>query len=172
MRALRIRAQDMVLPAGDRPARRRAARDPPTASPRNGSSWAVGDGPAFHTHGSEHRFTEGAWDRPGPGRASGSAYESRVVEGETPTGVQRAVAAADFGNGVSTGLPYEGFTFINPDLTVSLVRPPVGEWIGMRTATHYGHPSTSTGAGLAESELFDVDGRVGCSVQPLLIDDR
>ena len=134
-------------------------------------TWAVGDGTAFHTHGSEHRFTEGAWDRPGP-VAVWIRLRVPVVDGETPSGVQRAVAAADFGNGVSTGLPYERFRFVNPDLTVSLVRPPVGEWIGMRTATHYGNISRSTGAGLAESELFDVDGRVGRGVQMLFIDER
>ena len=63
-----------------------------------------------------------------------------VVAGEQPSGVQRAAAAADFGNGVSGGLPYDRFTFINPDLTIHLLRPPVGEWIGMRAASFYGRP--------------------------------
>lgn len=170
VRALRIRTQAMSLP----PETIRTS-DVMPGSPDGVATqrvtWAVGDGPAFHTHACEHRFTEGAWDRPGP-VAVWIRLRVPVVEGETPTGPQRAAAAADFGNGVSTGLPYEGFTFINPDLTVSLVRPPVGEWIGMRTATHYGDVAASTGAGFAESELFDVDGRVGRSVQMLLIDER
>jgi hypothetical protein len=95
-----------------------------------------------------------------------------VVPGEAPSGVQRAAAAADFGNGVSGGLPFERFTFINPDLTVHLLRVPVGEWIGMRAASHYGAAIASTSAGFAESELFDAEGRVGRGVQSLILDER
>ena len=95
-----------------------------------------------------------------------------VVPGETPSGVQRAAAAADFGNGVCGGLPFERFTFINPDLTVHLLRAPVGEWIGMRAASYYGTSAASTGAGFAESALFDADGRIGRSAQSLIIDER
>lgn len=170
VRALRIRNQSMPLPPETvRPLD--VIPGVPDGVPTQRVTWAVGDGPAFHTHGCEHRFTEGAWDQPGP-VAVWIRLRLPVVEGEVPTGVQRAAAAADFGNGVSTGLPYEGFTFINPDLTVSLVRAPVGEWIGMRTATHYGHAAASSGSGLAESELFDAEGRVGRSVQMLFIDER
>ena len=69
--------------------------------------------------------------------------------------MQRAAAAADFGNGVSRGLDAEQFLFINPELTVHLVREPIGEWIGMRTASYYGVDGRSTGAGMAESALYD-----------------
>ena len=95
-----------------------------------------------------------------------------VVPGEEPSGVQRAVAAADFGNGVSRGLDAERFLFINPDLTVHLIRVPVGEWIGMRTASHYGIEGRSSGVGMAESALYDAAGRVGRSVQSLFVDPR
>jgi hypothetical protein len=94
------------------------------------------------------------------------------VAGEAPSGVQRAAAAADFGNGVSGGLPFDRFVYINPDLTVHLLRPPTGEWIGMRASSHYGTADASTGAGFAESALYDADGRVGRSVQSLLLDER
>jgi hypothetical protein len=126
---------------------------------------------AFHRDACEHRFTEESWDGPGP---VGVWIRLRVpvVPGEAPSGVQRAAAAADFGNGVSGGLPFERFTFINPDLTVHLLRAPVGEWIGMRAASYYGTSTASTGAGFAESALFDADGRVGRSVQSLILDER
>ena len=170
VRALRIRKQAMAFPPETVRTNDVVPRSPDGVATQR-VTWAVGDGPAFHTHGSEHRFTEGTWEQPGP-VAVWIRLRVPLVEGEAPTGVQRAAAAADFGNGVSTGLPYDGFTFINPDLTVSLVRPPVGEWIGMRTATHYGDVAVSTGAGFAESELFDLDGRIGRSVQMLFIDQR
>ena len=57
--------------------------------------------------------------------------------------------------------------FINPDLTVHLLRPPAGEWLCLAARTL---PS-DTGVGIAESALYDERGRVGRSVQSLLLDD-
>jgi hypothetical protein len=68
-------------------------------------------------------------------------------------------------------LPYEQFIYTNPDLTVHLLRPAVGEWIGMRTASYYGRGNTSTGSGMAESALYDKEGRIGRSVQSLFIEE-
>lgn len=170
VRALRIRrthlvlADDTVQPLPDPPGS-------PHGVPRQRVAWAVDDPIAFHRDSCEHRFTEGSWDQPGPVGVWIRLLVD-VVAGETPTGAQRAAAAADFGNGVSGGLPFDRFTFINPDLTVHLLRPPVGEWIGMRTASHYGTPTASTGAGFAESALYDLDGRLGRSVQSLILDAR
>lgn len=170
VRALRIRATDLdlrgdvVQPAADPPGS-------PDAASAQRVTWAVDGQIAFHANACEHRFTEGAWDRPGPVGVWIRLLVG-VVAGETPSGVQRAAAAADFGNGVSGGLPFEQYTYINPDLTVHLLRPPVGEWIGMRAASYYGRPARSTGAGFAESELYDEDGRLGRSVQSLLLDGR
>ena len=41
-----------------------------------------------------------------------------LVPGEQPTGLQRVMAIADSGNGVSYVLPFESWFFINPDLTM------------------------------------------------------
>jgi hypothetical protein len=165
-RALRIRDTELPLPE----ATVQPVADPPGApddAPPQRVTWATTEAVAFHADACEHRFTEGAWDVPGP-VGVWIRLLVPVVEGERPSGLQRAVAAGDFGNGVSAGLPYDDFLFINPDLTVHLLRPPVGEWIGMRTASHYsGH-----GAGMAESALYDLDGRVGRSVQSLFVDAR
>lgn len=170
MRALRIRSIDLPLPAEVV----QPEPDPP-GSPDAGTTeqvvWAVDDHVAFHAHACEHRFTEGGWDRPGPVGVWIRLLVA-VVDGETPTGLQRVAAAADFGNGVSGGLGYDRYTYINPDLTVHLLRPPVGEWIGMRSASFYGTPTASTGAGFAESALYDGAGRLGRSVQSLVVDER
>ena len=169
-RSLRIRDKPLSLPE----AVVQPPPDPPGApdgAVAQRVSWAAGDQVAFHTHACEHRFTEGSWDAPGP-VGVWIRLGVPVVPGETPSGVQRAAAAADFGNGVSGGLPFEQFTFINPDLSVHLLRAPVGEWIGMRTASHYGTATTSTGSGFAESALYDTEGRFGRSVQSLILDER
>lgn len=169
-RSLRIRTKELRL--GDEAVQ--PLPDPP-GTPADGAVqrvvWAVDDHVAFHKNACEHRFTEGGWDRPGP---VGVWIRLLVplVPGEEPSGAQRAAAAADFGNGVSGGLPYDRYTYINPDLTVHLMRPPVGEWIGMRSASYYGTATGSSGAGFAESALFDADGRLGRSVQSLILDER
>lgn len=125
------------------------------------------DIPAFHRTGMEVRFVAGGGDRPGPARAW-FRLRRPVVGDEEPTGVQRAMAAADFGNGVSWVLPFEHWIFLNPDLTVHLARPPVGEWIGLDARTI---PS-DRGMGLAESEIYDSGGRLARGVQSLLLDRR
>jgi hypothetical protein len=76
------------------------------------------------------------------------------------------MAAADFGNGVSAELAFGSASFINPDLTVSLLRPPVGEWVCLDARTRLG----TWGIGSAQSTLWDVTGRVGIAVQSLLVE--
>ena len=59
-----------------------------------------------------------------------------VVAGEVPSPLERVVAVADFGNGISSALPFLEFRFINPDLTVYLHRLPVGEWVCLDAVTY------------------------------------
>ena len=166
VRALRIRSADVALPIEtDLP------HEDPMASPES-ATWVQHDMTgmglvAFHSHACEHRFAKGTWDEPGPAEVW-IRLTSPVVADEMPSGTQSAAAAADFGNGVSGALPYDKFIFINPDLTVYLTRPVQGEWVGMRSASHY----SSVGSGLAESALFDANGRVGRSCQSLFVDPR
>jgi hypothetical protein len=82
--------------------------------------------------------------------------------------VQRAAAAADFGNGVSWVLPFDDWIFLNPDLTLHLAREPWGEWIGLDALTL---PSDQ-GMALAESAIFDEHGRLGRAAQSLLLQRR
>lgn len=169
-RSLRIRVKGLDLPDDVV-----QSLDGAPGSPHDGVAqrvtWAVGDHVAFHSNACEHRFVEGAWDAPGP-VGVWIRLLVPVVPEEAPSGLQRVAAAADFGNGVSGGLPFEQFTYINPDLTVHLLRSPVGEWIGMRSESVYGTATASSGVGFAESALFDADGRLGRSVQSLILDGR
>lgn len=166
VRALRIRRASLDLPeeanlAADEPL------SPPSESRPGAATWALTDQVAFHSHACEHRFVLGSWAVPGPVDCW-IRLSVPVVDGEDPSGPERVAAAADFGNGVSSSLDTTRWTFINPDLTVHLLRPPVGEWIGMRTSSRY----ATEGAGLAESELHDEAGRLGRSCQSLLIEQR
>lgn len=177
-RGLRIRRADLPLPAGTVVPDARFPADPDAGTleaPSFGGHSPAGTGsgadPAldvtFAGTACEHRFATGGWTVPGPVDVWIRLLVP-VVHGETPTGAQRAAAAADFGNGVSSALDWERHLFINPDLTVHLLRPPAGEWIGLRAASHL----TGLGVGMAESALHDEHGQVGRSVQSLYLDRR
>ena len=118
-------------------------------------------------HAMELRFAAGGWDIPGPATAW-SRLRVGVVAGEEPTGLQRVLAIADSGNGVAGVLPLSDYLYINPELTVHVLREPRGEWICLdaRTAIVEG------AAGLARSTLSDEDGMVAAGAQSLLVAPR
>ncbi|MBI5259167.1 MAG: thioesterase family protein [Burkholderiales bacterium] len=91
-----------------------------------------------------------------------------LVEGEAPSGCQRVAVAADSGNGISAVLDYRQYSFVNSDLTIHLLRPPVGEWVGLDARTLWG----ANGCGMAESALYDTQGLIGRSVQSLAVRAR
>ncbi|MEV5649833.1 thioesterase family protein [Nocardia sp. NPDC052254] len=120
----------------------------------------------FHT-GIEYRFVAGSFDRPGPA-VCWIRLRYPIVAGTTPSPLERTLAAADSGNGVSAVLDWDRYLFINTDLTVTLHREPAGEWICLDAVTY---PERS-GIGMAESRLYDEQGPVGRSTQTLLIGPR
>jgi hypothetical protein len=129
--------------------------------PRFGTEWPVNFADAV-----EFRVVRGG---PGGDLGPGTCWirlAVPLVAGEDPTPLQRVLAAADFGNGISSPLGWEHYSFINPDLTVALHRPPVGEWIGLEAVTWPDHD----GVALADTALYDERGRIGRSVQTLLLD--
>ncbi|MDB5654552.1 MAG: Acyl-CoA thioesterase [Tardiphaga sp.] len=103
----------------------------------------------------------------GPG-AIWYRLDRSIVEGAATSQVMRAVVAADFSNGTSAVLPFEHWTFLNADLTVSLARPPVGDWILLDSESWIG----PDGTGLAASRLADITGYFGRAVQSLVIEKR
>jgi Thioesterase-like superfamily len=115
----------------------------------------------------ELRFAAGGWDDPGPATVW-TRLRVAVVAGEEPTGLQRVLAVADSGNGVSAVLPWGEWLFINPELTVHVRREPRGEWICLDAETAISHG----GAGLARSVLSDDEGVVAAGAQSLLVAPR
>ncbi len=77
-------------------------------------------------------------------------------------------AVADFGNGVSSELPFRHYVFINADLTIHLQRVPIGEWAGI-DALMLLQPD---GPALAESVVHDRDRPVGRAFQTLVVQAR
>jgi hypothetical protein len=89
-----------------------------------------------------------------------------VLPGREVSSLQRVAAAADFMNGISSRLTFGEWVFINPDLTITVHRAAVGEWIGVRAVTRL----DPLGVGTAEADLFDTEGRIGHAVQNLLVE--
>jgi hypothetical protein len=115
----------------------------------------------------ELRFAAGGWNERGPATAW-TRLAVPVVDGEEPTGLQRLLAVADSGNGISAVMSWDEWLFINPELTVHLRREARGEWICLDAATTV----TAGGTGLARSTLSDADGVVGHGAQSLLVMPR
>jgi acyl-Coa thioesterase superfamily protein len=82
--------------------------------------------------------------------------------------LSRVLIAADSGNGVSNVLDFAKHVFINADLTVHLVRYPVGEWVCLQAATSI----DSDGIGLADTALHDQAGQIGRAAQSLFVNPR
>jgi hypothetical protein len=91
-----------------------------------------------------------------------------LIAGAAVSQAMRAVVASDFSNGVSPALDFSQWTFINADLTVSLAREPVGDWVLLDSESWIG----PDGAGLAMSRLADTSGYFGRTVQSLVIERR
>lgn len=91
-----------------------------------------------------------------------------LVKGCTPSGYERVAVAADSGNGISAVLDFGAYLFVNSDLTINLIRKPVGEWICVDARSHL----SSHGGGLAESALYDEEGLIGRATQSLFLRKR
>lgn len=123
------------------------------------------DDPAFHRTGVEMRYARGSFIETGPA-AVWMRLTMPVIDGAEPTPLQRALAAADFGNGVASALPWGEFLFINTDLSVSLPCTAEGEWIGLDASTSL---NAKESRGVAYSRLYDEHRAIGHVMQSLYV---
>jgi hypothetical protein len=164
-----LRAGATLLRRGDVPIPD-AARidDPPPPGPEGAPAitWrGAGEDEGFHLTATEIVVPE----RDGPGRLGWFRFAMPLVAGEDPTPLQRAVAFADFGNGISRTLSFATHLFVNTDLTIHLIREPEGAWVGVDARTDF----ADDGTGQATSILHDsAGGRLGTAAQSLYVDAR
>jgi hypothetical protein len=127
--------------------------------------------PGLHDFGYGHavelRFAAGGWGQRRPATVW-TRLRQPIVPEEGPTGVQRVLAVADSGNGVSAVLSWDEWLFSNTELTVHFRREPRGEWICLDAETAIARG----GAGLSRSVLSDAAGVVGYGAQSLLVAPR
>lgn len=162
VRATALLMRQAAVPVGD------VAAPAPIAGVAQAEPWQF---PFFNDPVGYHTSMEGR-------RASGTFGSGRmavwfrlkcaVVEGEEPSPLQRLAAAADSGNGISVALDLRRYTFVNPDLTIALLRRPVGEWFALDARTL----AADEGLGLADTRYWDEGGVLGRGVQTLLVEPR
>ena len=130
------------------------------------SEWPAGWGGGY-LDAMQWRTAGGAVSKPG---AAAVWVRQRValVDGEQPSGMQRLLAVADSGNGVSNRLDPAQWWFINSELTVHAHRVPQGDWIGLDADTVIG----PDGVGTATTRLHDTVGHLGQGAQALLVRER
>lgn len=169
--ALRIRAVPEGLPDTD--GRRGLPGPEPVRSmpgPEQGKvvKFALNDTEvsSLATTGMEMSWLTDPWSL-GPGQVW-MRLRQPVVPGQETSALQRLVATADFGNGISAELRFDKYLFINADLTIHLWRRPYGEWIGLDAKTVL----MDGGIGTAESVLHDETGPVGRALQTLVVQPR
>lgn len=169
-----VRGNALAVRHGDLPVGADAPDDGrttvPEPGPEVGTALGFGiedEGPVFHRTGMDVRIVVGEPNRPGPARAW-FRLRRPVVAGEEPSPLQRTAAAADFCNGLSWILPFERWSYVNPDLTVHLARRADGEWIALDARTVL----SDQGTAMAEAELYDRAGRLGRAAQSLILEPR
>ncbi len=142
--------------------------EPPPGPERGepGQFFHTGYAVGYHT-AMEYRFTDGAFMEQGPATVW-MRMAVPLVPGEEPSPLQRVLAAADSGNGVSAALDWSKYLFINVDLSVHLHRMPDGEWVCLDAVTL----PEPNGIGMADTRLLDQRGPIGRAAQTLLIAER
>lgn len=162
LHALRIRRAAVALPSPRCP-RHAAPRGPAGLEP-----WVFPffrERVAYHT-GVEVRLSRGVWGK-GPTCAWMRLRVPLVVD-EPTSPLAALVTVADAGNGVCAVLDTRAYSFVNPDLTLHLDRPPCGEWFALDARS----TADALGLGLTQSELHDRDGEIGRALASLVIETR
>jgi hypothetical protein len=112
------------------------------------------------------RWISGAIDEPGPGTVWMRPPD--LLQGEPTSPLQRLLACADSASGASAALDVREWGFLNTELTVHVLRAPVGEWVCLDAETTLGTGSV----GVASASIFDRLGLVARSSQALLVQRR
>jgi hypothetical protein len=113
----------------------------------------------------EMRKIGGSFDTLGPGSVW-FGLQGELVANEPTSGTMRAVASADFANGVGSVLPFNRWSYPTTDLTVALIREPIGAWILVDAECWAG----GEGRGVTHARLGDERGWFGRAMQTTIFE--
>lgn len=156
-RARVLRVREMASPSLDAP----LALPPPEDAP----------GEPFMHEGSpmaaliETRLISGGRHGLGSG-ATWARFRSDLAPGVPVSGVVAAAMVSDFGNGLARVVDRHAWSFANVDISLHMVRRPVGEWLLIEGDGQL----QGLGVGLSNMRLSDRGGAFGRAHQTLFID--
>jgi acyl-coenzyme A thioesterase PaaI-like protein len=113
------------------------------------------------------KAVEGSFEALGPA-AVWFRMDAALVADEDTLPAARAVACADFANGIASVLPFDAWSYPSTDLTVSFIREPVGRDI-LVDAECWAGPD---GRGITQARLGDALGWFGRSMQTTIFERR
>ena len=113
------------------------------------------------------RWINGAVTEPGPGLVWMRPAVGLVDE-EPMSPAQRLMACVDSASGVSAALDPRAWGFLNTELSVHVLREPVGEWLCLDATTTL----SSGSVGMAVAGVYDERGLFARSAQALLVAPR
>lgn len=158
--ALRLRTAEVTLPE--------SPRHPPSSplpSPERSEPMVFpffDETVGYHT-AVEVRIARGEWGR---GRCAAWLRPTiPLIDGEVLSSLQCVAIAADAVNGIAMVLDSRQYAFVNPDMTIILVRAPRGSWVGMDARA----VATPRGVGMNDCRLHDEDGELGRVLQSLVV---
>lgn len=160
--ALKLRTADQPLPAG--------AAMPPLDWPQPASGRRLAPGLRITSPfvaDLDIRVIKGEIGQPGPATAWFRVQRS-LVAGHANSGLMQAAVVSDFSNGVAAAVDVRDWTFINGDVTLYLMRQPIGEWVLLDAQMW---PS-SEGRAVAFGRLADSQGYFGRATQSVLLERR
>ena len=122
-------------------------------------------GPNFVRDAVEHRVVRGGYGVPVPS-AAWLRLKVPVIDGTESCGLSQLLGVGDFGSPLSqTNALGSGLALINLDLNATLFRQPTGPWFFLDATGHVGQG----GLGLAVTEVFDEEGRIGVITQSQVV---
>jgi hypothetical protein len=166
--ALRVRIGDSDDPGVTDDPRR--PDDRPPRPPATGSSWHLGE----LSEGAPGFIRALEMDRVAGEHGTGAPATTwfrltvPVIAGRETTPVVRLAAIADFTSATATYLDSSVWSPVNPDVTVHVLREPVGEWIAVDATAWYARD----GIGHSRAGLYDVEGLVGTGATACVLDRR
>jgi hypothetical protein len=113
------------------------------------------------------RAVRGGFEHKGPGSVW-FRMDAPLVAGMATRPAARAVAAADFANGVASVLSFDQWLFPSTDLTAALLRQPEGDWVLVDAESWIG----AEGRSLGQIRLGDEHGWFGSATQTSLLEAR
>ena len=90
-----------------------------------------------------------------------------LIEGEATSPFARAAVFADFTSGTANFLPINRWSSINADVTLNMLREPVGEWIAIDAVAH----AAADGIGHSRASLYDIEGFVGSGATTQIVEE-